>query len=137
MGKKVRPPERTLERDVANMGDAATILERAKMYADRRRAIETRVLTGRIMERIRTTLGIPQIAVARDMGVSLTALRQWESGQSIPTEEKYQRVQDYFCVYTDDDVDAILAEGERLGLTQSEIDELDGLMSELLEEQEK
>ena len=127
--------EKTVEKHIAKSKKATTIIERAKAYSDIRKSIDNRVLTGAIMEQIRLALGVPQAAVARDMGVSITAFRQWESGQSVPSEDKYRMLQDYFCVYTDDDVKVILSEGEKITLSLEEIESLDDLMDSLTDGQ--
>ena len=135
MKKKKNDGTKAIEKQLANDGGARTLLDRAKAYAVMKKGIEGRVLTGNVMEELRSAFGISQSAVSRDIGVSITAYRQWESGQSIPSEKKYKMLQDYFCVYNEDDIKAVLSEVDKIALTSEEAGSLEDLMNDILKEE--
>ena len=132
MGKKELEAATAVLIDKALAKDKAkgTILERAKIISNLRKSVTDRPLTGMVMEQIRTASGASQSLVSRDLGVSLTAYRQWETGIAIPSEESYGVLEDYFCVYSEDDVHEIL---DRLTNQDTFTEDLDAIIDELID----
>ena len=104
-----------IDKELANKAKQLSILDRAKSIREVRKKMKDRVLTGAVMERLRVASGASQSLVSRDLGVSITAYRQWETDTAIPTEKSYRSLEDYFGVYDDNDIDEILQELHDVG----------------------
>jgi DNA-binding transcriptional regulator YiaG len=109
----------------------SSIIERAKTITGLRKRVSNRVLTGQLMEQIRIASGASQSLVSRDLGVSITAYRQWETDTAIPTEKSYRALEDYFCVYNEDDVAAVLSAIENTNVINEQ--ELNELIKEMID----
>jgi len=133
MVKKNPDIKMTIEKQMIKDGSVKkTILERAKFLQKIKKEIGGRVLTPPIMEQIRTALGVSQSAISRDLGVSITAYRQWECGQSVPAADNYEMLQDYFCIHTEEDIDIVLTGLTEMELTSEEVGSLEGFIDELV-----
>ena len=87
---------------------AKTIRQRAKLLSEEDAAFRSRVLTPEVMQNVREALSVSQSVIARDLQVSINAYRQWEQGMFYPSDENYKMLQDYFCIFNEEDIEEAL-----------------------------